>query len=121
MPFPGSESEETYSETFAADVASEIGADLFDKPDVKDGRFGYQNIYRNGEQKFLSLEEAVSLHNGYAVMRNHYRTDPMFNNGSLSLALQTRLVDNASVQKTRDGSLVAQNRYVKFVEDEYVR
>lgn len=89
-------------------------------PEVRDGRFGYYLVDKSYENKmrpfFLSLQDAVSIHNG-----NGYKGNPFRRLGDrMSFALRNRIVDQVAVQrdKSLEGGIKSTKKWIKFCDRE---
>lgn len=88
-------------------------------PEVKDGRFGYQLAFpcckKVCRPLFMSLQEAVSIHNG-----NGYKGNPFRRLGDrMSFALHNRIVQQVAIQYNKSKrNLTTSKRWVKFLEEE---
>uniref|UniRef100_A0AAU8GHN1 DUF7390 domain-containing protein n=1 Tax=Salmonella phage vB_SEnST11_KE23 TaxID=3161174 RepID=A0AAU8GHN1_9CAUD len=87
--------------------------------EVRDGRFGYYLVDRSYKNKmrpvFLSLQDAVIIHNG-----NGYRGNPFRRlGGSMSFALQNRIVEQVAIQrdKSLEGGIKSTKKWIKFHEE----
>ena len=87
-------------------------------PEVKDGRFGYQLAFPRCKKIcrpfFISLQDAVSIHNG-----NGYKGNPFRRLGDrMSFALQNRLVEHVAVQRDKsfEGGIKSTKKWIKFYE-----
>lgn len=88
-------------------------------PDVRDGRFGYTLAFpiKDSRAKFLSLEDAVSMHNG--VISSAFSTTMQRKlSHYISKAREYRIVEIVSVQRIKGGGLKSQTQSVKFLEEE---
>lgn len=87
---------------------------------VKDGRFGYVLAFprSQGDRRyvFMSLENAVRMHNGCLEFFSRNRAASLY--GSISFARENRVVETVSLQRTKKGGLIAQTRWVKFIDGE---
>lgn len=88
-------------------------------PEVKDGRFGYQLAFPRCKKIcrpfFISLQDAVSIHNG-----NGYKGNPFRRLGDrMSFALQNRIVEQVAVQrdKSLEGGIKSTKKWIKFYEE----
>ena len=88
-------------------------------PEVRDGRFGYQLAFPNSKKVcrpiFISLQEAVTIHNG-----NGYKGNPFRRLGDrMSFALQNRIVEQVAVQrdKSLEGGIKSTKKWIKFYEE----
>ena len=88
-------------------------------PEVKDGRFGYQLAFPRCKKIcrpfFISLQDAVSIHNG-----NGYKGNPFRRLGDrMSFALQNRIVEQVAVKrdKSLEGGIKSTKEWIKFYEE----
>lgn len=84
-------------------------------PEVFDGRFGYQLAVHSetfSRTQFISLEDAVSLHNGNGYKGNPFRRM----NDRMSFALSNRIVEQVGIQRDKwlEGGVKSTKRWVKF-------
>lgn len=85
-------------------------------PNITDGRFGYVLAFPSRRKpKFMSLEDAVSFHNGNVYGGNPFRRIPE----DVMFALKNRIVDQVAVQRDKkwgnDGSgLKSQKKWIRF-------
>lgn len=95
-------------------------------PHITDGRFGYQLAFkaRKGDRRatFMSLEQAVRMHNGELGFYTRSRASDLDN--PIYFARQNRIVETVSLQRNKrwgnDGSgLKSQTVWVKFLEDQH--
>lgn len=87
-------------------------------PEVKDGRFGYQLAFPPSKicrPLFMSLQEAVSIHNG-----NGYKGNPFRRLGDrMSFALRNRIVTQVAIQRDKSvpGGIKSTKKWIKFHEE----
>lgn len=84
-------------------------------PDITDGRFGYVLAFPSGSKaKFMSLEDAVSFHNGNVYGGNPFRRIPK----DVMFALTNRLVDQVGIQRDKSlkGGIKSTKRWIKFCD-----
>lgn len=87
-------------------------------PEVTDGRFGYYLVDPSCKAVlrplFMSLRDAVIIHNG-----NGYKGNPFRRLGDrMSFALRNRIVVQVGIQyNKKEGVLVTSKRWVKFHEE----
>lgn len=87
-------------------------------PEVRDGRFGYYLVDKSYENKmrpfFMSLEEAVSIHNGNGYKGNAFRRL----GDRMSFALNNRIVKQVAVQRDKrfEGGIKSQKKWIRFCE-----
>lgn len=88
-------------------------------PEFHDGRFGYYLSDRSCKNSmyptFISLQDAVSIHNG-----NGYKGNPFRRLGDrMSFALQSRIVEQVAVQrdKSLEGGIKSTKKWIKFYEE----
>lgn len=89
-------------------------------PEVKDGRFGYVLAFPSSAKicrpTFLSLENAVSIHNGNGYLGNPFRRL----GDRMCFALRNRIVEQVAVQrdKSLEGGIKSTKRWIKFCGEE---
>lgn len=88
-------------------------------PEVKDGRFGYQLAFPCSKKicrpLFMSLQEAVSIHNG-----NGYRGNPFRRlSDRMSFALRNCIVEQVAIQRDKSvpGGIKSTKKWIKFCEE----
>lgn len=88
-------------------------------PEIYDGRFGYylsdKSCKNRMHPSFISLQDAVSIHNG-----NGYKGNPFRRLGDrMSFALQNRIVEQVAVQrdKSLEGGIKSTKKWIKFYEE----
>lgn len=89
-------------------------------PEVRDGRFGYYLVDKSYENKmrplFLSLQDAVIIHNGNGWRGNPFRRL----DDRMSFALRNRIVELVAIQrdKSLQGGIKSTKRWIKFHEEQ---
>lgn len=88
-------------------------------PTVRDGRFGYMLAFpvKDSRAKFMSLEDAVSMHNGVISSAFSTTMQKKFSH-YISKAREYRIVEIVSVQRVKGGCLKSQTQAIKFLEEE---
>lgn len=88
-------------------------------PEVRDGRFGYYLVDKSYENKmrpfFMSLQDAVSIHNGNGYKGNPFRRL----DDRMSFALRNRIVVQVAIQrdKSLEGGIKSTKKWIKFHEE----
>lgn len=87
-------------------------------PEVTDGRFGYSRTFPSkweNEPLFLSLQDAVTLHNQGFLWGNPFRQI----GDRQSFALRNRIVVQVAVQrdKSLEGGIKSTKKWIKFYEE----
>lgn len=88
-------------------------------PEIRDGRFGYYLVDKAYENKmrplFMSLQDAVIIHNG-----NGWRGNPFRRLGDrMSFALRNRIVTQVAIQRDKSvlGGIKSTKKWIKFHEE----
>lgn len=87
-------------------------------PEIRDGRFGYQLAFPPSKicrPLFMSLQEAVSIHNGNGYKGNAFRRL----GDRMSFALRNRIVTQVAIQRDKSvpGGIKSTKKWIKFHEE----